>query len=49
MLRGGDTEESQKVADGIFEEVVALLGVGFAISGIYSVPYITKNAMKKNN
>jgi hypothetical protein len=45
----GNTEESQKTADSVFSGIVALLGVGFAISGIYSVPYLTRDALKRTS
>ena len=37
----GTTVDEQKAADGIFSGIMSTLGIAFALSGIYSMPYIT--------
>jgi preprotein translocase subunit SecG len=45
FLRG--PPEQHDASDALLANIISVTGLVFAISGIYSVPYLTKNAFKR--
>lgn len=41
----GSTADEQKQADTIFTGIMSVLGIAFALAGIYSMPYLTGSAI----